>query len=88
MVGTGATPESPVGRRVRLVGRIASKNYWTELKQIRQKIVIKTGELELLPIGDQQPDKNYVQICSQIYSDIENKSDCSGFMLTTRHTPK
>ncbi|XP_055314717.1 uncharacterized protein LOC129575334 [Sitodiplosis mosellana] len=89
MVGTGTTMRCEAGQRVHLIGRICSQNYWTEEKKLRQKIVIKTGELEFLPKSvDIQSDKNHVQLCSQIYSDIENTRHHSAFTMTTHHTTK
>lgn len=88
MIGTGSTSKFSFGQRVHIEGRISSQNYWTEQKKIRQKLIIKTGELKLLSSDDQQPDKNYVQLASQIYSNIDNKSDFSAFTLTTQHVPK
>lgn len=88
MVGTGATTQCSAGQRVHLVGRLSSQNYWTENKNIRQKVIIKAGEFQILPENDAQPDENRVQICAQISSDIQNQSDCSSFTMITRHTPK
>lgn len=89
MVGTGSTKKLEAGERVRLIGRICSHNHWTEEKKLRQKVVIKTGELELLSnSASNQSDRNHVQLCSQIYSDIENTRHYSAFTMTTHHTAK
>lgn len=88
MIGTGTTLKCVAGQRVHILGRISSQNYWNEEKKLRQKIVIKAGEFELLPNSKDQTDKNQVELISQIYSDIENKRDHSAFTMTTHHTPK
>lgn len=77
-----------VGQRIRLVGRISSQNYWNEDGKLRQKIIIKTGDFELLPHVDAPIDTNCVQLFSQISTDIDNSRDCSSFTMTTRHQKK
>lgn len=88
MVGTGTEEKCVAGQRVRLVGRVSSQNHWTEQKKLRQKIIIKAGEFELLPKTDTQPDMNRVELSSQIYSNIEHTNACSAFTMTTQHTTK
>lgn len=88
MVGTGQKTTCSVGERAQLVGRLCSQNFWTEDKKIRQKVIIKTGELQVLSKDDNRPDENRVQICSQIASEIQNQSDCSAFTMTTTTVPK
>lgn len=89
MVGTGSKVEWKTGQRIRLDGRISSQNHWTEQGKLRQKIIIKCGELELIPEGSQyQQDRNQVELVAQISSDIENVRDSSSFTMTTRYTPK
>lgn len=89
MVGTGSKNTCNKGQRIHLIGRLTSFNYWTEDGKLRQKIIIKCGELELLPQNTQtQKDLNRVKLCAQISSDIENTRDTSSFTITTRHTPK
>lgn len=88
MIGTGTTMKCEAGQRVHILGRISSQNHWNEEKKLRQKIIIKAGDIKLLPNNNVQMDKNQVQLISQIYSDIENTRDHSAFTMTTHHTPK
>lgn len=88
MVGTGTKSLCAAGQRVHFVGRLSSQNFWTEKKQIRQKVIIKAGEFQLLADAEAQQDVNRVEIYSQIASEINNQSDCSSFTMTTQHTPK
>lgn len=77
-----------LGQRISLVGRMCSQNYWNEDGKLRQKVIIKTGDFELLPPIDAQVDTNSVQLFSQISSDIENTRDYSTFIMTTQHRKK
>lgn len=88
MVGTGTKNEYENGQRIRLVGRISSQNYWSDEGKLRQKLLFKCGEFELLPSNDKQSDLNKVRLFAQISSEIHNTRDCSSFTLTTKRTPK
>lgn len=89
MVGTGSKDDCKNGQRIHLIGRLSSRNYWTEDGKLRQKNIIKCGDLELLPEDKQQQrDLNRVELCAQISSNIDNTRDMSSFIMLTRHTPK
>jgi hypothetical protein len=57
------------------MGRICSKNYWSEDGKLRQKILLKCSEIERLPSNDQQSDLNRVRLFAQISSKIQNTID-------------
>lgn len=88
MVGTGTTNECAAGQRIHLIGRITSQNYWSDDGKLKQKILLKCGEVERLSSNDKRPDLNRVQLFAQISSGIYNTRDFSSFTLTTKHTPK
>lgn len=88
MIGTYTPLKFEAEQRVHIVGKISSQNHWTEEKKLRQKIIIKADEFELLPNHDMQSDKNHLILFSQIYSDIKNTRDCSTFTMTTQHKIK
>lgn len=89
MVGTRSPSQYNVGQRVRLLGHLSSQNKWNEAKELRQKLVIKAYEFEVLANEfSLQPDKNDIVLKSQISSDIDNTVDQIEFMMSTQHVPR
>lgn len=62
MVGIRETMEFEKGQRFRLAGPLSSQNYLNEENKLRQKVIIKASEFELLPHDDKQLDRNHVEL--------------------------
>ncbi|XP_031630132.1 uncharacterized protein LOC116345154 [Contarinia nasturtii] len=89
MIGTRIPLQFRVGQRVRFVGYLNSQNKWNEQNELRQKVIIKANEAEILTNdSDQATDKNEVILKSEICSEIENTVNRIEFTVATKHIPR